>query len=167
MFDLHAVEKAYQSNQAPDLGPVATYEGPAQFAYHHVNAFVRLSSDAGNDELVVDLTAYNTPDIISGEGAFAYIPVVRDPSLRRKIMSRAGETYRYRLPLPMQGTRQPSPVRVTPKRLVAVDRNGNEYDGELHRINPRNEGVKYRYSYSFTAYAGVNQDKEIGSSGPW
>jgi|MDTB01.2.fsa_nt_gb torulene dioxygenase len=159
VFDLHAVEKANQSGNTPDLSPIATFEGPAQFAYHHVNAFVRPGNADGKEELVLDLTAYNTPDIISGEGAFAYIPVVRNPALRRRVMSRAGETYRYSLPLPEPGMRQTSPVRVTPKRLAAVDSSGNDYDGELHRINPRNAGKKYRYSYSFTAYAGDGEDR--------
>lgn len=156
VFDLEAVGKAYEQGQKrPDLAPIASYEGPPQFAYHHVNAFI----DDETNQLVLDLSAYNTPDIISGEGAFAYIDVVTDATRRRKVMAKAAETYRYTLPLPVVGEVRdiravPVPVPVQPVVLPAVDKEGKRYDSELLRIHPQYLGQVYRYSYGFTAYAG-------------
>lgn len=159
VFDLDSVSAAYQQGRpTPDLSPVASYEGPPQFAYHHVNAFVK---DDESNQLVIDLSAYNSPEIINGEGGFAYVEVVKDAQRRREKMAKAAETYRYTLPLPAPGTRMhcsgSGPMKVEPELLAAVDEGGKWYDSELLRINPARLGKPYRYSYGFTAYAGPGE----------
>lgn len=159
VFDLDAVSSAYGEGQStPDLSPVASYEAPPQFAYHHVNCY---ATQDGSNQLVLDLSAYDSPDIISGEGAFAYVDVVKNAELRRKKMAKAAETYRYSLPLPGPGTRLhgsgSGPMKVQPEVLAAVDARGKRYDSELLRIHPERLGRPYRYSYGFTAYAGEGE----------
>ena len=69
--------------------PVRTFEAPAMFAYHHVNAFE--DEDAG--EIVVDITGYDTPDIATSAHAFAYIPNMLDRE-KRKEQVKDGRCYR-------------------------------------------------------------------------
>jgi hypothetical protein len=62
--------------------PIATYELPPLFTYHHINAFDR--ADGG---VTVDVCGYATPDIITGAHAFCYVPNMQHATLRRKQVS--------------------------------------------------------------------------------
>ena len=69
----------------PNTEPVATYNLPPLFTYHHVNAFDR--PDGG---VTVDVCGYSSPDIITGAHAFCYLSNMQDPATRSKQVSSGG-----------------------------------------------------------------------------
>lgn len=100
-----------------------TYEAPAIFAFHHVNAFDR------GDELVVDLCAYDDASVI--DSFYLEGPGVRGPSIPSVHLRR------YTIDLAGGG--------VNSERLV-------EGSFELPRIDyGRRNGREYRYAYGVGA----------------
>lgn len=71
VFDISSQRSLTESK-----GPIAEFEAPPIFAYHHVNAYRE------GEGFVVDVTGYSSPGIINGDHGFAYIPNMRDPALR-------------------------------------------------------------------------------------
>ena len=143
-------------------GPVATFEAPPMFAYHHVNAYeiATLNADGseGNGvEIVLDVSGYDTPDIVNGEHPFALISNVKDPALRKK-QTRDARWYRFRLPMETSTTTNAAPLFVSPSILRAVDKDGKVLTSELVRMDPRRKFKKHRYSYGMTGFAGNQED---------
>lgn len=131
--------------------PVARFESDPLVAYHHINAF----EEAGN--VVVDVTAYRKPDIITGEHGFSYPDQLKDPALRVK-QERLGNCFRWTLPVDqVKGTSEF--VRVAPLELKAFDEAGLDYSYELVRISPLTGGRRHRYSYGYSSWAGTGPDR--------
>ena len=76
-------------NYSEKKGPVRTFEAPAMFAYHHVNAYE--DNEAG--QIVVDITGYDNADIATSKHAFAYIHNMLDSAEREKQV-KDGRCYR-------------------------------------------------------------------------
>jgi carotenoid cleavage dioxygenase-like enzyme len=68
------------------IDPIATFEAPPIFAYHHVNAYEEKSKTDSKDvfNIVMDITGYNNAKIVNGEHGFALISNMKEPSLRQK-----------------------------------------------------------------------------------
>lgn len=154
------------SSSASSKAPIASFEAPPLFAYHHINAYEDVTDD-GNSQIVMDVTGYDTPEIISGPHAFAYIHNVKNAT-KRRLQARDGSCYRYRLPIPVKqefssdiGARLKkiaSEMAVRPNVLVGVDMSGMLLTSELVRINPNHAGKKYRFSYGFTGFAHTEEE---------
>ena len=130
-----------------DAGPIAEYQAPAMFAYHHVNAW-----DTPSGDVVFDVSGYKTPGIVNGEHLFALLPNVKDPS-KRGLQESDASWFRYTIPLSVQKRGLVSPVE-----LKAV-LEGQKFTAELVTINPRFQRRENRYSYGFTGFAGVGADR--------
>ncbi|EKX35508.1 hypothetical protein GUITHDRAFT_118319 [Guillardia theta CCMP2712] len=117
--------------------PSWTFEADPLFFYHCINAYEE------EEEIVVELCGYNTPDIATSPHAFAYLPNMKDGQERKK-QARDGSLYRMKLPLKQQG-------HVTVKKLEAPC-DGMEMTFELPTINPQLVGKKHRHVYGYTGF---------------
>ena len=129
--------------------PLYEFESQALFAYHHVNAFEK------DNKIIMDVSAYESNAIASGEHAFLYISNVEDEELRKK-QEKDGRWYRFELPL---NENTPYPIKVRANQLKAIAVDGLEYGGELVRINDKFKSKSYQYSYGFTGFAGSDELK--------
>lgn len=129
-----------------DKLPLASYESAPLWAYHHVNAYEE------GTEVVMDVCAYSTPGIVSGQHAFLYIPNILDREKLAK-QERAGIVHRWRLPLPGSGGYR-SGGMVYPEVLRATDEKGQQYESDLVTFYEGLRGRHYQYSYGMTGYAG-------------
>ena len=142
------IKNANNDNDNLPTSPIASFEAPPMFAYHHINAYE--SKDIhGNGQLIVDVSGYQRPDIVNSEFAFALIHNMIDPTLRKKQV-RDARYYRYTLPLSSR-----SVLTINPTPLPAQSILGARYTAELCTINPLHRGKRYRYSYGFTAFGGT------------
>jgi carotenoid cleavage dioxygenase-like enzyme len=153
--------------------PLAEFNAPPLFAYHHINAFVaREDEEDGSggqgDTVVVDVVGYESPDIVNGDHAYCFISNMRDPELWKK-QTRDGFIYRYRLPLQdrsggksssssSSSSRSKRVLNVRPELLPAVGPTGKLFSGELPTVNPRHKGQRFRFSYVYTGFAGPDSD---------
>ena len=147
LFDLHA------ASSGGSLAPISTFDAPALFAYHHINAFER--EESGKRFVVFDVSGYDSPAIANGANGFAYLDNVKDP-VRRQLQERDAKWFRFELPV-TRGMQQSVPGVVVPSELLAVDEHGNEFTSELVTINPIFARKPYRYSYGFTGFADTGE----------
>jgi len=173
VFNISAFESVNtQSGSLPSRNPIASFEAPPMFAYHHVNAYEEATVSSDNDSntnvhIVLDVTGYDTPAIANGKHGFAYISNVKDPKKRLK-QECDGTCYRFRLSFdrPTGGDQNDKTTAgannvatnasskwVSPIKLHAFAK-GRFYTSELVRINPLYQGRPYRFSYGFTGFAG-------------
>ena len=124
--------------------PLATFDAPAMFSYHHINAF-----ESAKGDIVMDVSGYRDPAIINGQHGFAYLANVKSAELRKK-QERDAKWMRFVLPVSSQLS-----GRVQPRELRACDELGQHYTAELVTINPLYARKQHRYSYGFTGFAGV------------
>jgi Retinal pigment epithelial membrane protein len=131
--------------------PLAVFEAPPMFAYHHINAYEdprAKGTGTGDVDIVVDFSGYDTLDIANGDHCFALIHNIEDPELR-KLQCRDARQYRLRLPLPPKQapgvTLRASLPFIRPSILVAKDKEGRELTFELPRMDPRKKMMKHRY----------------------
>ena len=129
--------------------PVAVFEAPPMFAYHHINAYEDTNS-AGDTSIVVDFSGYESLEVANGEHGFALLHNVKDANMR-KLQCRDAQQYRFRLPMTASDAHSatdtdPLPVFVKPYVLVARDSSGRDLTFELPRIDPRKKSKKHRYS---------------------
>ena len=148
----------FDRHNATTISPIRRFKAPPLFAYHHINAY-----ENENDDIVFDVTGYDTPDIINGENAFAYIPNILDPSKRQK-QARDGRTYRFRLP--MISSKGVDPIHLEPIVLNTFDSKEKLYTNELLVINENFRRRKYQYTYGFTGFAG-NDGNNGGGYNQW
>lgn len=158
-FDDVPTETRGTMKETDPKSPIAVFEAPGIFAYHHINAYEEAASD-GRTEIVMDVTGYADAKIVNGAHGFAYLHNVKDPELR-KLQERDGTCYRFRLPMPSKKwSPDDLPIKIDVTKLLARDQNGKVYTSELVRINSKFEGKPYRYSYGFTGFAGAEAFKE-------
>jgi carotenoid cleavage dioxygenase-like enzyme len=179
-FDNSLSDSATISNPSL-LDPVATFQAPPMFAYHHINAYENGSEEVlqqkamngtttttttdNTVEIIMDVTGYENPAIVNGKHAFAYIQNVITTKERVK-QERDGTCYRFQLSLliserPDSKNNKNKPQWVQPVKLYAFSAETNRvYSSELVRINPQCRGKKYRYSYGFTGFAGEEAFKD-------
>jgi carotenoid cleavage dioxygenase-like enzyme len=166
--------------------PVATFEAPPMFSYHHINAYEEnsrdassgSSSDGGQKTIVVDVCGYDTAKIVNGDHAYLFLENMRDPA-RRKLQERDGNVIRFRLPLTTSARRKDgvaagteskgngtpdSPLKTHPVILPAINREKKSgyFTTELPTINEKYRGRRYRYSYGFTGFGGNEDDSNNG-----
>ena len=150
-------------NKEPGAGgsrdPVARYDAPPLWAYHHVNAYEEDAAGGGR-QIVVDVTGYDSPDIITGPHAYAYTRNMEDPVERRK-QAQDGSCYRFKLPLSGDNLDGNTAVYVQPDLLVGVDDRGLRLTSEMVRINPDYAGKKYRFSYGYTGFAHTEKENRF------
>ena len=127
--------------------PMVSYEAPPMFAYHHINAYESKDNN-GNNQLIVDISGYQRPDIANSEHAFALIHNMMNPSLRKQQV-RDARYYRYTLPLSSRTVLSINPIQLPAQSVV-----GTHHTAELCTINPLYRGKRYRYSYGFSAFGG-------------
>ena len=141
-----------------DRKPLAVFEAPPMFAYHHINAYedkraagtgtgTGTGTGGGEVDVIVDFSGYETLDIANGDHGFALIHNIADPELR-KLQCRDAKQYRLRLPLPAKETdgvtSRASLPFIRPSVLVAKDKQGRELTFELPRMDPRKKMMKHR-----------------------
>ena len=124
------------------------YDASPLFAYHHINAYEE------NDNIIFDVTGYDTPEIINGPNGFAYLPNMFDEK-NRKTQARDGNTYRFTIPTKSKYSNNEI---IQPQKLETIDNDGQHYSNELLVINENFRRKKYRYTYGFTGFAGENSD---------
>ena len=103
--------------------------------------------------------AYTTPDIVNSEHAFLYIDQMASAETRSK-QAKAGQVYRWRLPLPNATSNPTVPLFVEPKLIPFCDAEGNSFNYELARINDLASGTKHRYSYGYGASTPSNVPRD-------
>jgi carotenoid cleavage dioxygenase-like enzyme len=149
VFDLNANGDGGEISSVP-AQPLYTYDASPLFAYHHINAY-ECTKDQ-KTSIVFDVTGYDSPDIISGQHAFAYIPNMYDIEKRVK-QARDGQTYRFEIPIGPDIDSHATPF-IIPTVLHARDNTGQRQTGELLTINEMYRSTYYRYAYGFTGFAG-------------
>lgn len=165
--NVNEMEETYMNKIASTL-PIASFEAPTLFAYHHINAYESYDSQNSEDfEIIFDVTGYESADIINGEHGFAYIDNVIDPE-RRKLQVRDGTCYRFKLPMSLRNRNAASvPIMFEQLDAIHIDTdNIVKYTSELVRINEKYRFSNYRYSYGFTGFAGSPKEN-CGSYGEW
>jgi beta,beta-carotene 9',10'-dioxygenase len=146
VFDLNGVQ------------PVQTFESPAFWCYHHVNAYEEtVVQDDGDDgdrnvtRLVLDLLAYDTPDITDG----LYTDNMKTEQARLQ-QQREGTIWRFHLPLDGDDSSTTTnsndhPRMVQPVTKVVRDKDtGLPWSMELCTVAPNRMGKPYRYAYGVT-----------------
>ena len=152
VFDISSTNDESKGKGKDKGKPVAVFEAPPMFAYHHINAYEDTDS-AGDASIVLDFCGYESLEIANGDHGFALLHNVMDPSMR-KLQCRDAKQYRLRLPMTVSDTHShshsgtspvPSPVYVEPSVLVARDSSGRAQTFEMPRIDPRTRSKKHRY----------------------
>lgn len=131
--------------------PLATYEAPPLFSYHHINAY-----EDSDGSIVMDLCGYPDAQVLSATGGFGYIGTLQDPEARQKLKVDA-TIYRYRLPKPSRSGSRERQLGgavdgfVVPAFVKGIDPAGGVNSIELPRINERLRGRKYCFAYGLSA----------------
>jgi beta,beta-carotene 9',10'-dioxygenase len=141
VFDLNGVQ------------PVQTFESPAFWCYHHVNAYEETVAQDGDGDcnetrLVLDLLAYETPDITNG----LYMDNMKTEQARLQ-QQREGTIWRFHLPLDSDNlsSHTNNPRMVQPMSKVVLDKDtGLPWSMELCTVAPNRMGKPYRYAYGVT-----------------
>ena len=127
------------------FGPIASFETPAFFAYHHVNAY---EDSTNHTTIVLDILAYETASMINGPHAFLYMANMMTEQGRNH-QERDATVWRWTLEL----MTQPIGGRITPEKLEMMDQDtGLRYGMELATVSPLVQGKPYRYCYGFTGF---------------
>jgi len=95
--------------------PVQIFEAPPCWAYHHVNAF----EDDSNNNLILDLVAYETAAITNGPHAYLYADNMKTEETRAK-QEREGTVWRFTLNLS-----ENAPLFVEPEKKSVKDPESN------------------------------------------
>jgi beta,beta-carotene 9',10'-dioxygenase len=128
MFDLNGTRR------------VKVFDAPAFWCYHHVNAYEDGSS------VVLDLIAYEAPDIASGPHGYLYLDNMKTEETRMK-QEREGTVWRFTLDL------NAAAQFVHPKKKVVYDDDtGLPCTMELISVSPDHLGKPYEYVYGFTGF---------------
>jgi beta,beta-carotene 9',10'-dioxygenase len=130
--------------------PIAMYEAPGIFAYHHINAQENVDNE-GCHTISVDVIGYRTPAIVNGENGFAYVERMRDPETR-KLVEHEGEFIRFNLPLHTEAA--VTPLKVGMESHLTLNTNKQQLFIELPVTNPRYRGIPYKYAYGVTRDGG-------------
>jgi carotenoid cleavage dioxygenase-like enzyme len=128
----------------PDTPPVRQYTAPAQFMFHHVNAYEVPAPRAGQlPTLVLDAPSYNDTGIFQGHNAFGVLDVMLDPARRSQIVR--PEMRRVSIDL-----NQPDGTQFVFTPYPIVDQRGESTTLELPRINEARAGRHYCFQYGMT-----------------
>lgn len=146
---VYDIGKFDDGKSSENIQPIAEFEAPAAFAYHHINAYEEEDATTGTTEIIFDVTGYENAKIANGEYGYLYLENIKDPE-KRKLEERDGTCYRYRLPINQSVTKQ----KVHPTILKAIGSNGLHYTSDLVRMNPNYETKPYRFSYGPAGFAG-------------
>ena len=134
------------------LAPVATHRVRPCFTYHHVNA-----CDTPDGGIIVDLCAYESPEIVTGDNGFCYLPRMRQASLRR-LQARDGGLWRLTLPPAGAAGTGGEDEAVGPSlhQLPLTrfeDPSDSDLSFELPTVSPQVKGRDYRFFYAYTGFS--------------
>jgi beta,beta-carotene 9',10'-dioxygenase len=146
VFDINRSNQLKRESEK--LKPIAEFEAPPIFAYHHINCY-----EDFNSNIIVDITGYDNGDIVVGKYAFLYLENVLN-SETRKYQERDGLCYRYVLPISNRNTNFGSPSFVHPRILHMEDEHNFRFTGEFATVEESRFGKQYRYSYAVCHSAG-------------
>ncbi|KAI1104372.1 torulene oxygenase [Jackrogersella minutella] len=134
-------------------GVVATFESPAGFFFHSINAFEE-RDDAGNISIYCDVIQYPTLDVIR---AFEIDVILQSDGATKNFWGNEernrnshARLVRWRLTIPKLGTQagKGSTPRQAAEKIFEIKA---PHAGELPSINPAYVTKKYRYVYSIAS----------------
>jgi beta,beta-carotene 9',10'-dioxygenase len=142
------------------LGPSrapSTWKAPSCWAYHVINAY----NEGGI--ITIDLNAYTSPEIATGDHGFAYLPNMQGDADVRAKQEREGGYLR----LQVNDFGDPTPTRKAKAQwLDMVDAGCRDWTFELARINEGRSGKRHRFAYGFTGFAHQQPEGEPNTFGP-
>jgi len=143
-FDASKPATWYVIDRKNGKGVLATYESPAFFCFHTINAYLEASpSDPSEVDIIADLAAYDSLDVLK---RFYYENLLSTSEGHKQYRGQKGDSTRpsltrYRLPsVPTSPT--------TNVKQATIDFSAPRYSSpELPTLNPRYFTKKHRYTY--------------------
>jgi len=132
--------------------PVEKFEAPPLFAYHHANSY-----EDKDGKVVLDLIAYETADVVTGEHGFLYLENMQKESGRLQ-QEREGAVWRFKMDLSSGAPRFVEPQ----KKIVTWPETNLPLSLELVSIPPDLQGKEYTKVYGETGFTKENLATWIG-----
>ncbi|KAI1866615.1 uncharacterized protein JN550_007468 [Neoarthrinium moseri] len=148
-FDESQICKWFIIDRRTDRGIVASYDSPAGFFFHSINAYEEVDQTSGETSVLCDLIEYPTADVIR---AFEMDVILRNGSAAQnywgdEMRNRNSQARfaRYKFQIPQVSAAKKKRVPLRPEKLLEIRA---PRVGELPTINPLYATRKHRYVYS-------------------